>query len=222
MLIDWCRANDQRARRHLGGVRPIDLFVTEQQHLRPLPLWVPEVYQIHHRTVDEQGYVHLHTNRYSAPTEMIDRQVELHESKDRVRIFSGHREICIHERCEPGRQQKRTLPEHEHRGREKKLRERRRHEVIELGQAGKEVADLVEALEKRYGRRAWQSIRRLHRLYLDYPDQALLRAAAEALRYGLLDIARIEKMVLRNIADDFFPKLARRIRDDEDPEGDDG
>jgi hypothetical protein len=41
-------------------------------------------------------------------------------------------------------------------------------------------------------------------MYLDYPTKPLCDAVAQAQRYGLIDLARIEKMVLRRIAGDFF------------------
>ena len=40
----------------------------------------------------------------------------------------------------------------------------------------------------------------------DYPREPLLAAVAEAERYRLLDLDRLEKMVLRQIADDYFPQ----------------
>jgi hypothetical protein len=39
----------------------------------------------------------------------------------------------------------------------------------------------------------------------DYPREAFLAALADAERYGLFDLDRLEKMVLRRIADDYFP-----------------
>ena len=42
----------------------------------------------------------------------------------------------------------------------------------------------------------------------DYPHDALRAALAEALRYGLYDLERIERMTLERIANDFF-----RLRD---------
>ena len=39
---------------------PRELFAMEQQHLRPLPAWVPEVYRLHERMVDVAvSYTHL-------------------------------------------------------------------------------------------------------------------------------------------------------------------
>ena len=44
-----------------------ELFAAEQPHLKPLPLYVPEVYQLHSRIVDAEGYVNVNRIRYSAP-----------------------------------------------------------------------------------------------------------------------------------------------------------
>jgi hypothetical protein len=41
-------------------------------------------------------------------------------------------------------------------------------------------------------------------MYLDYPADALKKAAAAALSHGLFDTSRIERMVLRTIAGEFF------------------
>ena len=41
-------------------------------------------------------------------------------------------------------------------------------------------------------------------MYLDYPTDALRKAAAAALCHGLFDTSRIERMVLRNLAGEFF------------------
>ena len=49
-----------------------------------------------------------------------------------------------------------------------------------------------------------QPIRRLYRLYVDYPEDALKGAVAVALEHGLIDVRRIEQIVLRQIAGEFF------------------
>jgi len=39
----------------------------------------------------------------------------------------------------------------------------------------------------------------------DYPREAFLAAVADAERYRLFELDRLETMVLRRIADDYFP-----------------
>ena len=65
-------------------------------HLRPLPVWIPEVYRLHERTVDVEGYVSLHCNRYSVPISWIGRRVEVRESKDKVEIQLDARNLVTH------------------------------------------------------------------------------------------------------------------------------
>jgi hypothetical protein len=48
----------------------------------------------------------------------------------------------------------------------------------------------------------------------EYPREPFLAAVAEAARYGLYDLDRLERMILRRIARDYF--LLQ-----EDPEGND-
>lgn len=77
-------------------------------------------------------------------------------------------------------------------------------EERELRAAGKELSALVDALKKKRGSRPARAIRRVHRMYIDYPEESLRTAVRQALEYGMLDLERIERMVLRNVAGDFF------------------
>lgn len=203
-LVTWCDQKNQSFKRSIRA-RPIDLFTTEAPLLRPLPLHVPEVYETHERIVDSAGFVNLHTNRYSVPAELISRRVSVHLTKDRARIFSGHRLLCEHGRLEDGRHGRAMLEEHKC--------ERRWHHLQKtdplpeertLRNAAPELGVLVDALRKRHGGRAVRAVRRLHRLYVDYPTELLVRAVTRALDHGLTDLSRIETMVLRSCAGNFF------------------
>ena len=44
----------------------------ERMHLKPLPAWIPEVYRLHPRTVDVEGYVSVNSIRYSV-SGLLDR-----------------------------------------------------------------------------------------------------------------------------------------------------
>ena len=50
----------QRHSQETYARRPRELFAVERPHLKPLPAWIPEVYALHHRIVDIEGYVALH------------------------------------------------------------------------------------------------------------------------------------------------------------------
>lgn len=215
-LEAWCEQKSHRFLRELK-TRPIDLYQTERLHLEPLPIYIPEVYALRSRMVNLEGNVHLHTNRYSVPDELLGRRVQVRETIDKVRVYHGHNLVAEHDReiegaramvvdkkhRTPGRRPTRSgttiLPE------EKTLRA-----------AAPELDKLVTALRKEGRGRPLRHIRRLYSFYLDYPKEALCKAIARALEYGLTDLERIEKMTLRNVAGDYF-----RLDIDDDQEDDD-
>jgi hypothetical protein len=85
---NFCDKINTKPRRHLHGSAR-ELFAAERAHLRPLPLFVPEVYALHHRIVDVEKYVNLDRHRYSVPYALIGRQLEIRETKDRVDAYSA-------------------------------------------------------------------------------------------------------------------------------------
>jgi hypothetical protein len=200
-LRAWSERVNSSFKRSLHA-RPIELFARERATLRPLPLHVPEVYEQAVRVVDVEGYVSFNLNRYSAPTELLHRSVRVQASKDCVRLFAGHRLVADHPRADDGGDLRLTLPEHTRpRGFHRRARQMSEQERT-LRAASPELAELVDALKQRgFGVR---SILRLHRLYLDYPIRPLRLAVRRALDHGLLDLGRIESLVLRHVAGDFF------------------
>ena len=205
-MIRWCEKVNAKGRRHLGGSSPVTLFQSEKPDLLPLPLYVPEVYALHPRVVDLEGMVNLHNNRYSVPEDLIGRRVEVRETKDKVTVMAGHALTACHDRLEDGAGCRSVLPEHRHKGRPHRKGEALPvlpEEKILLSQ-GEELAGLAAMIRQRCGRSATRAIRHLHRMYLDYPTDALRKAAAAALSHGLFDTSRIERMVLRTIAGEFF------------------
>ena len=70
--------------------------------------------------------------------------------------------------------------------------------------AAPEIALYVAAL-KQMGRKVIAlALRQLLRLLREYPRDAFLAAVHEAARYGLYDLDRLERMILRRIARDYF------------------
>jgi hypothetical protein len=78
------------------------------------------------------------------------------------------------------------------------------------------MAAMVDALKKRHGGRATRLLQRLHRMWLEYPQEPLDTALRVALEHGLLELQRIEALVLRHVAGDFF-RLRPIDEDDDDP-----
>jgi len=200
--IDWCRTYNRTFHKSFGGI-PDELGVLERQAGKPLPLFVPEPTEVHPRLADAEGYVRLHTNRYSVPEDLIDQELEVHATFERVRVFFRRRLVVEHDRREDGAHARVTLPEH--RGRHKWLTKDRppSPEELALRAAGPALAALCDALRKD-AQRGRKAVQRLHRIWRDYPSEAVEPAVARALDFGLADLARIEGMVLKNIHGAFF------------------
>jgi len=212
-LEAWCDAVDRRPKRHLGAT-PLELFAAEQSHLLPLPAYVPEVYDVHSRRGDVEGFVSLHTNRYSVPVALIGRRLELHETIERVRIFDGHELVAEHDRLESGLGRRVLLDAH--RGQPRRIRPAPpSDEETTLRAAHPALDQLCSRLRRRYGGQALRAMRRLHRMYLEYPTEPLCDAVEHALTYDLIDLARIERIALERIAGTYF-RLPTHPEDEEE------
>ena len=200
---EWCDRVNAKFRRALKA-SPRELFAIELSYLTPLPVWVPPVYLLRHRLVDVEGFVAVDTNRYSAPDEFIGRPVEVRETRDTIEIYRGPRLIGTHKRVVESTGRKYRLPEHRRQhGQGPKPSDPAPQEKLLLAKIP-QLAPYIEALKKRCAGRATVSLRRLLRLVDDYPRSVLLEAIQAAAQYGLYDLERVETMILRKLAREYF------------------
>ncbi len=166
--------------------------------------------------------VSLHSNRYSVPATFIGRRVEVRETREKIEIEFDARRIVTHTRLLTA-DQRVTLSEHRPpRGEGHKRGDLhpqpapRRHprvrgeghkrgdshpDELAVVNAAPEIAPYVESL-KRKGRKVFGlASRQLPRMVREYPREPLLGVIAGAAQYGLDDLDRVERMILRR---DFF------------------
>jgi hypothetical protein len=199
----WCDRVNSTYKKHIRAV-PRELFAIERPHLKPLPVWIPDVYRLHERIVDVEGYVALHSSRYSVPIDWIGRRVEVRETKDKLEIQLDPRHIVTHQRVPEGECQRITLAVHRPPRGQGIRRSDPPPEQQAILQAAPELADYVAALKKRGPRYLTNVLRQLLRIVREYPRQPVLAVIAEASRYGLYDLDRLERMILRRIAREYF------------------
>jgi len=210
----WCEKVNSTYKKFIRAV-PRELFQTERLRLKPLPAWIPEVYRLAERIVDVDGYVALHSSRYSVPADWIGRRVEVRETKDKIEIQLDARRIVTHQRVAEDEFRRVTLAEH------RQLRARIRPagphpDQQALLETAPELAAYIEALKKRPHRPLTLALRQLRRIVADYPRQPVIAAIEEAARYGLYDLDRLERMILGRIARDYFSLDAWKGNPDED------
>ena len=192
-----------------------ELFAAERPHLKALPLHVPQVYQLHSRIVDAEGYVNLNRIRYSVPWRLIGRTLEVRETLEGIELYDGPRRVASHGRVWSPLDTRVTDPAHRPpRGEGARERAQPAPEILEILQLEPRLANYLADLKRQIGgRRA--PLRRLLSMLQEYPRDAFLAAIALAEQYRLFDLDRLEKMVLREIAHDYFV-LALGPEDDHD------
>jgi hypothetical protein len=211
----WCDRVNATYKKHIHAV-PRELYAVERLQLKPLPVWVPEVYRIQQRTVDTEGYVALHTNRFSVPAAWIGRRVEVRETKDKIDIQLDARSSVTHQRIADVQDQRITLAQHRPpRGQGLKRADPHPEEQRILA-ARPEMAPYLAALKLRGRKVTGLALQQLLRMVREYPPTPLLAAVEEAAHYGLYDLDRLERMILRRVARDYFLLDESKGNPDED------
>jgi hypothetical protein len=159
------------------------------------------VYRLHQRTVDVEGYVSVQSIRYSVPISWIGRRVEIRETRDKIDIELDARHIVTHERALTPLHQRIMLAEHRPPRGEGVKRGDSHPEEQALVEAAPEIAPYIAALKQKGRKVMTLVLRQLLRLLREYPREPFLAAVAEAARYGLYDLDRLERMILRR---DYF------------------
>jgi len=200
---EWCDKVNATYKKHIRAV-PRELYAVERLHLKPLPVWIPEVYRLAHRLVDIEGYMALHSNRYSVPMEWIGRRVEVRETKDKIEIQLDARRMVTHRRIAEAEHQRITLAEHRPPRGQRVPRPDPHPEENAILTAAPELADYVAGLKQRSRKVITLALRQLLRFVREYPREPLLGAVRDASRYGLYDLDRLERMILRRVTRDYF------------------
>jgi transposase len=199
----WCEKANATRKRSLQA-SPRELFLQERAQLRPLPIWVPTVYQLHHRIADVEGFVSVGGNRYSVPYTLIGHRLEVRETRGRIEVYDGHREVAAHTKVMESLSQRVTAPEHRPPRGQGRSRRSSSPEEVALLMTEPALAGYVAAFRSRYPGRMLRMLRRLQNMVRDYPRAPLLAAVATALEFGLFDLERLDRMVLRHIGRDYF------------------
>jgi len=198
-----CDAWNAKFSRKLHASRR-ELFALEQPHLKPLPLHVPEVYQLYTRIVDAEGYVNVNRIRYSAPYRLIGRALEVRETLERVDLYEGPRRVASHTRVAGPVDTRVTDPSHRPpRGQGLSRHRPVAPEELEMLEIEPRLAGYLKGLKQQIGERR-APLRRLLSMLQEYPRAAFLAALEAAEHYRLFDLDRLERMVLKRIAEEYF------------------
>jgi transposase len=200
--LDWCRNVANHKPKQVLGMSAEAAYVIEKPHLRRLPDVLPPVYDLLERVVDLHGYVSVDTNRYSVPERFVGQSVAVYKLPAEIRVCRKDVTLAVHPRLIGERDARNTLPGHH----TIPVRQNRgtRCEEASLSGHHPSLDRYVAALKQRgngWGRRA---LRRLIGLKRTYPAGPFIAAVEQALQYGLFDLGRLEALILKQVAGDFF------------------
>lgn len=201
---DWCRQVSNPKYKRSLKMSPDAAYIIERPALLPLPPFTPPVYKSCYRVVDIQGYVHLDTNRYSVPHKLIGSKMEVQKHWDKVLIYDKQKMVAEHKRIIDRKDTRSTLPNHHPPLNHKISHQGPAKEELLLAGKSAELDLYMENLKKRSHGRGVFNLRRLLNLQRTYPQQSFMAGILIALNYGLYDLARLEKIIIQNIAGEFF------------------
>jgi hypothetical protein len=200
--VDWCRNVANHKPKQALGMSPEAAYLIERPHLVPLPDALPPVYELLERVVDLHGYVSVDTNRYSVPERYVGKSVAVYKLPAEIHVCRKDLTIAVHRRLIGERDAKSTLPGHH----TIPVRQGRGTAAEDALLAGHHPSlDRYAAALKRRGnggnRRA---LRRLIEMKRTYPAGPFIAGIEQALQYGLFDLGRLEDLILKQVAGDFF------------------
>lgn len=194
--LAWLEPANRKPKRELKA-SPVELFAAEKPALQPLPLYVPEVYRLWPRSVDAYSCFPLHGFKYPVPAAYIGKELQVRETKDRVVALDGRQEVANHEKKTPWSSQT-ALPRPAAAPRRQKSA--KLAEEDKLKALGEPLGAYLDALKTARGPRYFWSVRKLWRLLCQYPAEDLKAAVAKAHGHRLFDIARVESILLQDLA----------------------
>ncbi len=199
--LAWCQevanANPKRAL----GMSPEAAYVIEKSYLQPLPCALPPIYEVLDRVVDLSGYVSLESNRYSVPERLVGQTVTVYKYPAQVQIHHRAISVATHPRLIGQRDARSTDPTHHptptRASRTPDVETQWLHNTPELDA-------YARALKQRGRGRSARALRRLLELQRTYPKAPFLAAVRQAAHFGMYDLGRLEKLILQQVAGEFF------------------
>jgi hypothetical protein len=190
---------------------PDAAYIIERPHLRPLPEVLPLVYELLERMVDLHGYVSVDTNRYSVPERYVGKSVTVYKTPADIEVRHKDKAIAVHRRVIDQRNSRSLLPGH-HPIPVRQDRGAVPEEALLIGHH-LVLERYAAALKKRSHGHGGRALRRLIEMQRTYPAGPFIAAIEQAERYGLFDLNRLEDLILKHVAGDFF---ALRSKEDDD------
>jgi hypothetical protein len=198
----WCRELANQKVKQVLGMSPQAAYLIERPHLNRLPQALPPVYEVFERVVDLYGYVSVETNRYSVPEKFVGQALTVYKYPTEIKIFHRDRPIATHPRLVGARDGRHKIASH-HSTAQRAPRAPALEEQL-LRDDNPVLERYAAALKQHSPRVALRQLRRLLEMKRTYPSAPFLAALEQALHFGLFDLTRLDNLILKRVAGDFF------------------
>jgi hypothetical protein len=200
--LAWCREVANAKPKRVLGMSAEAAYGIEKPHLVLLPAVLPPVYELFERIVDLHGFVSVDTVRYSVPERLIGKALTVYKYANEIRITLRGVDIAVHPRLIGQRDARSVLPGH-HSSPARRASVPALEAQLLSGQSPA-LDRYAAALKQRAHGRAARALRRLLELKRSYPAAPFNAALEQALQFGLFDLGRLETLVLKYVAGEFF------------------
>jgi transposase len=202
--LNWCQNVANQKYKQALGMTPETAYIQEKPSLIPLPKVMPPIYQHCQRVANNQGYICLDANSYSIPESHIGHTMEVYKYLHSVEIYYQHHLIVTHPRILGKRDQRSTIKGHHPTLYLRQHRQANCEAEKQLMGCNSILDNYMKALKSSVrGRGGWEFKQLLYLKRL-YPEQAFIAAIQQAYRYRLYDLKRLENLILKYIAGEFF------------------
>ncbi len=171
---------------------PLELWEQERPHLLPLPEHPYDTAEVFYRCVGPEWHIPYRQNFYSVPWTRIGQHLPVRATETELIVYGPDVvEIARHALAEPGRNERRTLPEHAPGADEPRRYELLRERFLDLGEQGPPFLEgLVRG--RRYGK---EEAHRVLGLLATYGRDDLITAVERACRYRAYSLTAIERIL---------------------------
>jgi transposase len=200
---EWCLQINQKEKRVLG-MTPDCAYIQEKPYLISLPEILPPIYEHYQRQVDSRGFINFDTNKYSVPEKLIGKTLDVYKYPEEVRLFYQRQETAIHPRLSGKRYGISVLPGH-HLTHQTHKTQQASDKVEATLRGHHEILDFyISVLKKHVRGSGYRALNRLLEFKRTYPKEAFLQAVKQAHHYGLYDLTRLEELIIKFVAGNYF------------------
>jgi len=219
--LEWATARMAQRPVSKSGLIPARAFEVEQSYLIKLPDYIHPPYLVHHRLIDQYGYVSFAGNFYWIPDlaglPVSKAQVKVLQYSDCIKVYHKRKLLVQYSLPPEGvKNQRFSLPGQSPKYQPWNRKKPTAFEEKKLRAVGDEVKSYLDFAfnQKQKVKQKHRFIRQLYGLYQKLALPLFIKTMARALKYRITDIETIERMAILQVKEGNYSLPAISIDQD--------